>query len=258
MEQLEPRSLLDGSAGIALPSQTANSPPVITLAAIHSVGDIWTLRGTVTAKGESVAGLQVKFGGTLTKFHLAATVQANGAYSITEILPQVTRGTATAETHDSHGTASNVAMTYIISDYTGMEAGVVVTGLSDEQQVVTPSSPYSPSPTAESLPPGNIAQTTDATVPPLSGGVSAGSGPGATIATVAGACRYLGDGGTAAAASLNSPKAWPWTARATCSSPTPRTTSSAKCIPPPALSPRWRETGSAATTATAGRPPAPN
>ena len=50
------------------------------------------------------------------------------------------------------------------------------------------------------------------------------------ISTVAGngAAGYGGDGGQAAAAQLNSPETWRWTARATCTSPMGTTTASAR------------------------------
>ena len=69
----------------------------------------------VTDKGGSVAGLTVQFGGVLAKYNLTATVQANGTYSTTEVLGDLTGGTATAQTRDAAGTASNVAMTLIDS-----------------------------------------------------------------------------------------------------------------------------------------------
>ena len=54
------------------------------------------------------------------------------------------------------------------------------------------------------------------------------------ITTVAGngICGYGGDGGQATAAELDDPAAWPWTPPATCSSPTPTTTASARSTPP--------------------------
>ena len=68
--------------------------------------------GTVTDNGSPVAGLTVQFGGVLAKYHLTATVQQNGTYEVTEILPNLAAGTGTAQTHNAAGKASNVAMDF--------------------------------------------------------------------------------------------------------------------------------------------------
>ena len=142
-------------------------PPVITLQAANTISDVWDFEGTVTDNGNPVAGLTVRFGGVLANCGLTATVQANGTYSTTQIMPDLATGTATAQTQDVAGQASNVAMTYV----EGRDAG-----------------------------PGQDMLSTFS----LSSGEK---GRGATIATVAGngTGGYSGDGQTAAAAQLYNP-----------------------------------------------------
>ena len=183
-----------GGSGLAdvLSVTAAYPPPVITLAAINTISDMWDLEGTVTDHGQPVAGLTVQFGGVLANYHLTATVAANGTYSVTEELRDLARGTATAQTRAQDGKASNVAMTYIVNNH-----------LSPTSSIVPASAPSD--------------QTTDNL---------------STLSTVAGLSRYSGDGRAAADASLNSPMAWRSTAWGTSSSPTPTITSSAKSMLP--------------------------
>ena len=115
-----PCSAARGFADVA--SVTADPPPVITLGAANTISDIWDLEGTVTDNGKPVAGLKVKFGGVLSKYHLTATVEENGTYSVTEELRNITRGTATAQTRAQDGKASNVAMTYIVNNHLSRRA----------------------------------------------------------------------------------------------------------------------------------------
>ena len=170
LEPLEHRSLLSASPAVStLLGTLANPPPVITLQAIHEIADCWDFEGMVTDKSGAVTGLVVHFGGVLAKYHLTATVENNGTYSITEELHDLTGGTATAQTRDAAGMASNVAMTFV-----------------DSRNVAAQ---------------GTIAAFVQ------SSGVSGYAGAAeATIATVAGTSRYLGDGKAATDAALNSPQ----------------------------------------------------
>ena len=80
------------------------------------------------------------------------------------------------------------------------------------------------------------------------------------ITTVAGngTAGYSGDGGPATAAELDGPSASRWTPAATCSSPTPATTASARSTRARTSSPPSPATGPRAIAATADRPPPPN
>ena len=149
----------------ALPPPPADPPPVVTFHAANTITDLWDFDGTVTDHGHPVSGLKVQFGGVLAKYHLTATVETSGRYEISEQLRDLMAGTATAQTRDAAGKASNVAMTFIDSR-----------------------------------------NPTVSQVMPLSGVLAEAGIAGATITTVAGASRYLGDGGAAAEASLNSPQ----------------------------------------------------
>jgi hypothetical protein len=93
-----------------------DAAPVITLDVANTTNDYWRIQGTVTDKDDAVAGLSVQFGGVLAKYDLSATVGADGTYSLTQKLPDIVAGMATAQTHDTHGVNSNVATEYIISE----------------------------------------------------------------------------------------------------------------------------------------------
>ena len=167
IESLESRALLGGSGfADALSVTAANPPPVITLEAINTVIDVWDLEGTVTDNGKPVAGLKVDFGGVLANYHLTASVEDNGTYSVTKELRNLGRGTATAQTRAQDGKASNVAMTYIVNNH------------------LSPTSNIAPTPALSDQSTENLY----------------------TLSTIAGLCRYSGDGQVAADASLNAPQ----------------------------------------------------
>ena len=103
----------------ALPVPGGRSPPVITFVAANTISDIWDLEGTVTDNGKPVAGLKVDFGGVLSSFHVTATVEEMGRYSVTEELrvsPEVRQRPRPAETMGRHPTWP---MTYIIDNDLG-------------------------------------------------------------------------------------------------------------------------------------------
>ena len=167
IERLEHRALL-----AVVPVAPPTASLVITLHAANAVTDVWSFEGTVTGTGISVAGLTVDFGGVLASYHLTATVQGNGTYDCSELLRNLAAGTATAQTHDAAGHASNVAMTCILGQNGGCG--------------------------------GHAAPSVCVSI--FGHGSGLGGGLGATIATVAGASRYAGDGGAATAAALDSPQ----------------------------------------------------
>ena len=194
LEALEQRALLSAAATVGTtPIQPveSDSAPVITLGAIHSTSNIWTLKGAVTDGNYPVAGLRVEFGGTLARFHLAATVQKDGTYSVTETLPNVVTGTASAQTRDSRGKASNVAMTYILNYQASRQANIA---------------PLDRSPQGGSTLTAQSLQSIVAPQDPQSSDAPAGGEAVPTISTIAGASRYLGDGGLAVDASLYAPE----------------------------------------------------
>ena len=121
LEPLERRTLLSTVV-------STGSAPFITLCVANTITDYWDFEGTVTDKGHSVAGLTVQFGGVLKKYGLTATVEANGSYSITEELRNLTTGTATAQTHDAAGKSSNVAMDFVNVRSYSLQAGYPGTG----------------------------------------------------------------------------------------------------------------------------------
>jgi hypothetical protein len=102
-----------------VPSESVNdvdTPPIISnFRASQPIGPFWIFSGKVTAGDNPVAGRIVTFGGVLAKYHITATVKANGTFSVTEYLPGLQCGTATAQTHDVRGVASNLAMCGIIN-----------------------------------------------------------------------------------------------------------------------------------------------
>ena len=165
---------------------------MITLGDINGISDVWTFEGTVTDNGNSVAGLKVNFGGVLARYHLTATVEANGTYDCTEELRNIRAGSATAQTHNAAGMASNVAMTFVD--------------------------------------PRNVGSTAERLLD-FSPAVDTG-GPGATISTVAARPAPRATADRPSTRRSTARKALPPTARETCSSPTLTITSSARSTPP--------------------------
>lgn len=166
LEPLEQRALLSLTTGKA-------SPPTITLTVANTIADCWDFEGQVTCKGSPVANLTVQFGGVIGKYNLTATTDSSGDYCVTEELPDLTAGTATAQTSNAAG-KSNVATDFVDSQNFGAQsasASVVI---------------------------DSIVQT--------SGVGDSAAMAAATITTVAGMSRYLGDGQAAINASLNSPE----------------------------------------------------
>ncbi len=166
-EPLENRALLNAGGIVGASSNSSGGArPYITLNVVNEIADVWDFQGTVTDKSGPTAGLIVNFGGVLTKYGISATVNADGSYSTSDEIRSLTAGTATAQTVNAAGTPSNVAMDLI-------DSGNVPLGASVESGLST-----SPSTSAAA----------------------------ATISTIAGISRYLGDGSAAIDASLNSPQ----------------------------------------------------
>lgn len=92
----------------------SDAPFISNFGCINEYGDIWTFAGFVTDDDDSVEGYVITFGGALADYHLTATVEANGVFSLTIELIGLQEGTATAQTVDPHGVLSNLAMDYII------------------------------------------------------------------------------------------------------------------------------------------------
>jgi hypothetical protein len=89
---------------------SVNDAPVITTFGYTQLAsDEWTFRGTVTDVDDSVTGLTVDFGEVLAPYNVTATVQADGTFSVTQVLNGLQAGTATAWTFDTHNLKSNVA-----------------------------------------------------------------------------------------------------------------------------------------------------
>jgi hypothetical protein len=76
--------------------------------------DCWTVSGTVTDGDNSVAGMVVSFGGVLAGYGYSAVVGADGTFSVTEIFAGLQSGTATAQTTDPCGQASNQAEYWVV------------------------------------------------------------------------------------------------------------------------------------------------
>ena len=163
IEPLERRGLLSAVTG-------GGDPLHITLSAANTISNVWDLEGMVTDGTLPVAGLTVQFGGVLAKYGFTAIVEADGSYSVTEQLANVQSGTATAQTQDSAGHKSNVAMDLIDVQNVAVQGGETAAKLTKAS------------------------------------GIGANSNPtAAAIATIAGTSRYLGDGNDAVDAALNSP-----------------------------------------------------
>jgi hypothetical protein len=90
-----------------------NQPPVISnFSASNVSGNLWTFSGHVT-DDQSVAGLIVNLGGLPSLQGITATVNSQGWFSVTVQLGTNESGTATAQTTDAGGLASNVAWTIV-------------------------------------------------------------------------------------------------------------------------------------------------
>lgn len=93
----------------------SNSPYISNFECINTVGDYWTLTGIVTDNDDSVEGFVVSFGGVLASYNLTATVDdVDGAFTLTVAIPNLTEGTATAQTKDPQGIESNLAMYWMV------------------------------------------------------------------------------------------------------------------------------------------------
>jgi len=96
-------------------SDTAvTQPKIINFTWSESVGGIVTFTGQVV--DPAPAGLTVKFGGDPASLQgKTATTDANGNFSLTLIMQTngTDNGLATAQTTDSQGLQSNMAMTYV-------------------------------------------------------------------------------------------------------------------------------------------------
>lgn len=99
---------------VAVSVASTNQAPVISNFVVWDEGDdVWTFEGSVTDVDDDVEGMIVTLGGVLEGYNLTAVVQANGTFSVTEILIGLTTGMATAQTEDDEGALSNLAMAFI-------------------------------------------------------------------------------------------------------------------------------------------------
>ena len=95
----------------------AHSPPLITdFGVAQGMGDLWTLSGTVSDADAPVTGLTIIFGGAFASYHVSATAESDGTFSLTDEFPGLQTGIATAQTTDINGVPSNQALTYVITE----------------------------------------------------------------------------------------------------------------------------------------------
>jgi hypothetical protein len=88
-----------------------NEPPEISnFIGAEGPGHFWTYTGNVTDPDEDAEGFIITFGGILEGYGYTAIVQANGTFSITEEYIGLVSGAATAQTSDSFGELSNLAI----------------------------------------------------------------------------------------------------------------------------------------------------
>jgi hypothetical protein len=99
------------STGVSSPI-TDQAPVISSFQASQSSGNVWTFTGQVT-DDQSVAGLVVTLGGLPSLQGKTATVNSQGWFSITVQLKAGESGTATAQTNDWWGMASNIAWTMV-------------------------------------------------------------------------------------------------------------------------------------------------
>jgi hypothetical protein len=92
----------------------SNAPFITDFYCINETGDFWTITGAVTDYDSSVVGDVVTFGGVFANFNLSATITSvDGVFTFTFELPGLAEGVATAQTQDSHGIMSNVAVYWV-------------------------------------------------------------------------------------------------------------------------------------------------
>ena len=93
----------------------SGAPPVITnFTAAQENNEVWILSGTVTDSGVNVAGMTVSFGGVFAGYGASAVVNADGSFSETGVFEGLQSGTATAQTTNPLGQASNLAETIVV------------------------------------------------------------------------------------------------------------------------------------------------
>jgi hypothetical protein len=99
--------------GNSVSSPIIDQAPVISnLTASQGSGNLWTFTGQVT-DDQSVVGLVVTLGGLPSLQGVTATVNSQGWFSVTVQLKASESGTATAQTKDLWGLASNIAWTTV-------------------------------------------------------------------------------------------------------------------------------------------------
>jgi hypothetical protein len=99
------------SSGVSSPI-IDQAPVISNFTASQGSGNLWTFTGQVT-DDQSVAGLVVTLGGLPSLNGVTATVNSQGWFSITVRLQAGESGTATAQTNDWWGMASNTAWTTV-------------------------------------------------------------------------------------------------------------------------------------------------
>jgi hypothetical protein len=99
------------SSGVSSPI-TDQAPVISNFTASQSSGNYWTFTGQVT-DDQSVAGLVVTLGGLPSIQGKTVTVNSNGWFTVTIQLKAGESGTATAQTNDWWGMASNTAWTTV-------------------------------------------------------------------------------------------------------------------------------------------------
>ncbi len=91
----------------------SDAPMIDDFVCIQGPGDFWTLTGTISDYDDPVEGDTITFGGVLANYHLTATVDEEGVFDVTYELRGLESGTATAQTFDPHGVASNLAAYWV-------------------------------------------------------------------------------------------------------------------------------------------------
>jgi hypothetical protein len=93
-----------------------NLPPVISdFGAEKGPWDFWTFSGKVDDPDDYVEGMTVYFGGVLAEYGFTATVEADGTFSLTEEIPDLEGGVASAQTYDWSLNPSNLAQCYVLA-----------------------------------------------------------------------------------------------------------------------------------------------
>ena len=93
----------------------SNDAPVISSFYSYDEGDdTWTFYGTVTDVDDDVEGMVVELGGILAGYDLTAIVASDGSFTVSERLPDLISGYASAQTEDEWGAISNEADTYVL------------------------------------------------------------------------------------------------------------------------------------------------